>query len=650
MIAAKVAAALALIAVCSIAPGFLFVRRLRWSPLEKLNGAVALSLILVYCATFFIYAIQADPRWYWLISTGSLILGILAWRDFGRLFRAPAVRCTLAALALLLAWCLTALLLIRHFSGGGWMYDWLEHFHRTIFFVDRLPLDTRFETYHLTARPPMMNILAAFVLAHTGGGFEVFSAVFTALNVLAGLPCALLLRMMGTRRGGGVLLLAALLACSPFFVENATYTWTKLLAVFFILLGLWFYLAGWRKNDAARTTAAFVALAAGLLVHYSTGPYLLVIAAHYGVRVVTESRWREALIAAAISLALVGTWIGWSIASFGATTTLLTNTTVTSSREWEASGRSSTEKVIGNIASTLLPHPLLPSASMESFRQESTAGYVRDFMFLLFQTNVILGIGLIGGPIVLFSVMRALKKQRWKRAKAERLFWLFFLPATILLGIAVHGERDVFGVAHVTLQPIVLLGITYLAARFASFSHGLRWLVIAGCLIGAALGVLLQIRIQSLGRDTGTFEYSIDASKASIEWRTTLSRMALGNWWKTQSRPLLAEMLQRPEVRSSPSFQQSLSSQIDALREEDRQSWRGWHARNGGRITFLGDRARQYNAVIYILLAAMLGVFLTILIRATLRPVKKLTPPARPSASPPPGRPRGGRSRPRRSR
>ncbi|MGH9674296.1 MAG: hypothetical protein ACRD44_14035 [Bryobacteraceae bacterium] len=55
MLIVQIGLALALLAVCCFTPGFFFVRRLRWSPLEKLCGSVALSLILVYLAAWGIY-------------------------------------------------------------------------------------------------------------------------------------------------------------------------------------------------------------------------------------------------------------------------------------------------------------------------------------------------------------------------------------------------------------------------------------------------------------------------------------------------------------------------------------------------------------------------------------------------------------------
>ena len=50
---------LLLLPVCSFAPGFFFLRKLRWNPLEKLCGSIGLSLILLYLASWGIYCVGA---------------------------------------------------------------------------------------------------------------------------------------------------------------------------------------------------------------------------------------------------------------------------------------------------------------------------------------------------------------------------------------------------------------------------------------------------------------------------------------------------------------------------------------------------------------------------------------------------------------
>src|ERR1035438_1615552 len=75
----------------------------------------------------------------------------------------------------------------RTASGPGT----LEHFQRTLFFLHHFAKDTPISGYLLPARPPMMNVLAAFFLGVTQDRFEIFQFVFTFLNLLVFLPCCL---------------------------------------------------------------------------------------------------------------------------------------------------------------------------------------------------------------------------------------------------------------------------------------------------------------------------------------------------------------------------------------------------------------------------------------------------------------------------
>jgi len=58
--------------------------------------------------------------------------------------------------------------------------------------------------YPLPARPPMMNVLCASVMAQTTDNFVAFQIVSVLLNVLAFLPCCLFLRRWRSRGGFAV--------------------------------------------------------------------------------------------------------------------------------------------------------------------------------------------------------------------------------------------------------------------------------------------------------------------------------------------------------------------------------------------------------------------------------------------------------------
>jgi len=213
MIALKVAYAAVLLACCSLGPGLAVVRRFRgWWPLERLCAAVAFSLFILYLAGSAFFGLGWGSRAYDVFSIFCLVLLAVCARDLYAMLASRRVRKALLWLALLSAWSLAALTVIRHYSGGGWGGDWLEHFQRCLFFLGKFPLDVKLiGVYALPARPPLMNVLGAFVMAQVGTEFQVFQVTFLLLNALIFLPCALLASTFA-RRGGRRIALAAHLA------------------------------------------------------------------------------------------------------------------------------------------------------------------------------------------------------------------------------------------------------------------------------------------------------------------------------------------------------------------------------------------------------------------------------------------------------
>ena len=81
---------------------------------------------------------------------------------------------------------------------------------------------------------------------------------------------------------------------------------------------------------------------------------------------------------------------------------------------------------------------------------------------------VLLDMGIAGGVLALWLFIRALRRPPGAggASRAERNFWLLLVPFTVILGIASTGERDYFGVAHLTLLPLAALGLALIAAAF----------------------------------------------------------------------------------------------------------------------------------------------------------------------------------------
>jgi len=613
MLAAQLGLTLLLLASCSFAPGFIAVRRLPWNPLEKLCGSIALSLIVLYLACFGAYCFAPDALTAVCraFAAVSMLLAALVWKDIRRLVRSHGARQALAGYGFLLLWTLAILAMIRNYSGAGWTGDWAEHFQRTLFFLHRFPVQTAIVGgYKFPARPPMMNVLGAFFLAQTADRYEIFQLVFAFLNLLLFLPCCLMMRALVKKRRLRLMPLIALFAMNPMLMENVTYAWTKALTVFFVVFALWLYLAGIRKSDGVRIAAAFLALAAGVLVHYSAGPYVVFLALHYLIRVFPKRphRLRElAVIGCACGLLLL-TWFGWSLAVYGTRDTLASNTSVTPGEKYRGGNA---VKIAGNLFDTVVPAILRNPQGLNTFDQPNAEGKLRDNFFAIYQTNLIFGMGLIGGPFAFWLFYRAFRGTAGRGR--ERIFWLYLAAFVVAAGIAVVGERDYIGVAHLTLIPIEALGVTLIAASFP-WPRFMAALLIAGCAGDFSLGIFLQARVESFDNtpQRTVFEgfnlvdnhLQLGAmgpdSLSGTAWRNwhLKNQETLDNQWLRLDRQLPQEV---PVVRNYANlFERDLKSNT--------QDWQGWYARNGGVMTFLGDHL-AWSPIVLVPPLALLGMF-----------------------------------------
>lgn len=618
-----------LLVLCSFAPGFYVVRKFRWSPVEKLAGSIALSLIFLYLAAFGLYCFAPGG-----ISRGAsaavsilcAVLAVHARADIARLFAAARVRRIAAGYGFLFVWVLVFLAMIRNYSGLGWGADWLEHFQRTLFFLHRLPVDTPILFgYEFPARPPMMNLLAAFFLAQTQDSFALVQVVFTFFNLLLFIPCCLMLPALGVSRRTRILPLVLLFAASPVVFVHATYLWTKSLTVFYVVLAYWFYLAARRKQDSKRMIAAFVALAAGLLVHYSAGPHLVVLAVHYVVTLWKRpERWRELAAIAVVCGFLLATWFGWSLATYGTKKTLQSNTSVTAARDYKGSAA---VRIARNISDTFVPFLLRGRLVTD---QRNSAGLVRDLAFTIYHPNLIFGMGILGGPVVLWLLFRAAR-----RRPPEWRFWRVAIPAAVVLGIVVVGERDVFGSAHLTLIPLVVLGLSMIASAFPG-RRVLAAVVLAGCLIDFYFGVWLQARVESLENSPGRMVFSAGArtTDGGIQrgelTPETLSVAAWENWFLKHKFELAQEFLGKLESFRSADGGENLVATMGPKLErdmrEDSTMWGDWWSRHQYRLRFLGDDALSLDDILPPL-AGVLGLALLVLVVWDLRtPKPKQTP------------------------
>ena len=465
---------------------------------ERITVSAAISLLAIFLFAWGVYVFDLSSRLLWalpVLAAGGLALGrnalAAAWDD-------RAGRELLLGQLLVTAWCVGWLALVASYSGGGWTSDWFEHWQRTNFFLERGPLDQKFLGFvPLTARPPLANVINAVFLRLTRADFAHYQLVSTLLSSLVFSPVALLVR----RFGGGpnaIATLVLLFMFSPLFVENATFAWTKLPAAFFVLAGLYFFLRA--QADPAPRAAAPVCgacLAAGMLAHYSAGPYLVVLALVWlavGWTRCFAVAWRRTTALASLAGALVlATWFGWSLSVYGAGGTLLSNSSVTTA---DPNAGTQFAKIALNLRDTLVPH-FLRHLDTSLLTQTSPWGWWRDWFFQIYQLNLFFAFGSVAWLTLLVALVHA-----WRQSPARtRLLWGGSILLTIFLGVAVVGARDTWGLAHICLQPLVLLGLAFLAPRWSSLGRAWRLVLIAGATVDFILGIALHFAVQNYALD-----------------------------------------------------------------------------------------------------------------------------------------------------
>jgi hypothetical protein len=548
---------------------------------ERVMLAPLAGCIMVYLAAGAIYCSGLPAAAFWALPVAAA--GALAWRWTAvRTLVCDAAAGRLLGLWLILAgWCLGLLALVRSYSGGEWVGDWIEHYQRARFFLERQPLDTMLLHAPLPARPPLANLVEAALLGLTKTSFAQYQIFSTLLATLAFFPAALLARRFARGTDPAAALLV-LLMLSPLFVQNATFAWTKLPAAAFTLAGLYFFLRAGRadarrgkrlsseleagspvaavydrrndsvsqvgdaahngghrpplqnsvcaQHDSTRSgclslRCAALCLAVAVLTHYSAVPYVLVLGAAWFVQRRAQWRqagfWREALRLGALGSAVLATWFGWSLLRYGPGPTFLSNTTVTGN-----AGLTLAQQIAqraGNLFTTLVPHPLRP-AGYEFVQQTSSLSWWRDYFFNLYQTNLPLAFG--SGGLVALVVLG------WRRRRELTTFWVWTIGASVLLSIGVVSLPDRWGVAHVGLQPLVLLGLAWLAAQLPALGRAGRALLATGLTLDFGLGIASHFWVQHLAFSADMFARHRDQFLLSehgyATWNNFLSKCALG--------------------------------------------------------------------------------------------------------------------------
>ena len=181
---------LALLAVCSLGPGYLVVRRSR---LETL-ASVALSWTFLYLTSGAVSVLEAAPRAsYWGVTLGCALVqrgmrprSAQVRRTAARSHRSTRLRHCWRGTCSCWPWSATSRETTGPATGSNIIAPPASSSNAP-------RIDTRFlGIYLLPAQHPFMNLLAAHFLAHTSRDFAAFQGIFLVTNLAIYLPLVLL--------------------------------------------------------------------------------------------------------------------------------------------------------------------------------------------------------------------------------------------------------------------------------------------------------------------------------------------------------------------------------------------------------------------------------------------------------------------------
>ena len=462
------------------------------SPLQRAAAGVAASLVLVYLLGFGIYLANLPKNAHWAIPLLALAVATVKRRQLAELWADRETRTALAGWLALTAWLLGWQFTVYSYSGATWQADWYEHYHRAKFFLSHWELHTRFlATYSLAARPPLANLDAAAFMALAGSKFHLYQATCVLLASVVIWPVLLLQRAFArpgarVQVGWALLLLMAL----PALVEHATFTWTKMPTTFFILLAIAFLAEP--VPVFPRRLAGWLSLTAGMLTHYSTGPWIIALAVAEFIRnpaILKRCVSRSGLAVGLACVVLFSTWLGWSVLKLGPTETFGSNSTVADGAGLTVGQRLNHAAL--NLYYTTVP-VILRQVDYGAYTPRDAWVAVRDAYFNSVQSSAPLMAGVLGALVAAALLVAERRQLDWRGAR----FWAPLLATSLVLGTAVHTDIVDLGLAQICLLPLALVVVAWLAARVPAHPL-LRIAALLGAATDLALGILLHFGIQS---------------------------------------------------------------------------------------------------------------------------------------------------------
>jgi hypothetical protein len=275
---------------------------------------------------------------------------------------------------------------------------------------------------------------------------------------------------------------AALLALNWPFVVNATFTWTKAFSASYVLLGLALYLRG----TTVRQMLAFVVLAAGVLVHYSSAVVLVPLVVWHLVTHAGSTRsFTRAVAVGGPGVVLLLPWVMYVNLWF--TDGLLGGTS--SAAMAKAAESAMLTNSLLNVILSLLPVYSREALLLQRNRFSLDPLYIRDLIFMFTMCNWVGSSGLTG--LLMTAQEVAWRKRLWGVAAGQAGLWLWLFTGSLAVLSVSHPSKPQWGISHIAMLPFVLASVAWIAGAWPRLTPVIRGAMVA--LAGLqATGMLLN--------------------------------------------------------------------------------------------------------------------------------------------------------------
>lgn len=487
-----------LILFISFLPGFSLTYFLPYKKEEKFVLSFALSFILYYIFGFLWYVSGSPIK---IVPIGIiLLLGI----SLVVIVKKKMIDRMIFRLFLLFGMFFLILIgiqsLIPYYGGGMWYFDWWEHFSRSIFFLERLPLSMGFGPFMITSRPPFFNVLSAVYMSIVGNSFSSYQIIATILNGFMILPVFLFVKQYFPQKSAYsiLFLLSFFMLLNPSIMTQIMYTWTKGFSAAFFVLGLFFYLSWKKSGENLRFILTVLFLSSAILIHYSSIIYILLMGIDFIVIFIKERKihFQPLLLSLSVIVLLLGSWFVWSVTHFGLEKSFLKDAHISWQRQLTFA--QFTNKNLNNLYYSFIPVISDRFRGYTSY-QPSPFSFQSDILFI-FHATTFVGSLTIAGTFILLIYLFAESLTLIRTRKFIRNVFSFlplFVFFALLFAPIAEPVTSPTGVAHTVYVPLILIVLSVVFTQLMKIVYQKNvltgvWMVLI--ILEGVLGTGLWIR------------------------------------------------------------------------------------------------------------------------------------------------------------